>query len=313
MFKIFGNANEIVDTPAAKPSSIGKTVGWFRVRNISLGKLPTKIYCWWMNMVQAELLSALTACGITPNESSDGQLGDCFNKKANRAGDTFTGAVTFNGNINSNAQATFGYMQTSQGGGTFTRATSFNVRPTFGAEFGTSGPVGRDDQALELRGRVRARYYLATQQEIPDDDEWMTVNFNGSSSPRGHDYPTPARVTTGANWVFTADRDMTVRVSATVVYVFGIAPGKRAELMVRRYDNRPAHEHWDNYALLDSRRLSETYNHVLVLHGTTNVFLFAGDKIDVQTHHDDEDPHNLDVTYGAVPLDNPTFIEIEEI
>lgn len=95
MIKVFGDSAEIAATAAAKPSSSGKTFGWFQVRNFSTSKLPTKIYAWWMNTIQAELLSALAACGLTEDASDDAQLGKCFNKKANLDGAAFTGSVTY--------------------------------------------------------------------------------------------------------------------------------------------------------------------------------------------------------------------------
>ena len=83
MIKVYGTSAEIAGSAAAKPSSAGKTSGWFQSRNVGLGDLPTTVYAWFMNMIQDEILSALTACGITPSASSDAQLGACFATKAN--------------------------------------------------------------------------------------------------------------------------------------------------------------------------------------------------------------------------------------
>lgn len=99
MIKIFGDTEEIAATKPTKPSTAGKVLGYFQHRNLATGAVPTTLYAWFLNMLQDEILSALTACGITPSASSDAQLGDCFDKKANRAGDTFTGDVAFQGAV----------------------------------------------------------------------------------------------------------------------------------------------------------------------------------------------------------------------
>lgn len=95
MIKVYGTSAEIAGSAAAKPSTAGTSSGWFQSRNVGLGYLPTTVYAWFMNMIQDEILSALTACGITPNASSDAQLGACFATKATKAGDRFTGEMTF--------------------------------------------------------------------------------------------------------------------------------------------------------------------------------------------------------------------------
>jgi len=103
MIKITGN-DVTVEKPA-KPDLTGLNEGYFRTSGNST--TATKIPPWWMNMMQDEILSILAACGITPNGTTDSQLGACFNTKANKAGDTFTGPMNFNDSATFNGPAVF--------------------------------------------------------------------------------------------------------------------------------------------------------------------------------------------------------------
>lgn len=88
--------DDVSEVKPAKPDDSGLSTGYFTPGEPDT-TLATKVYAWFLNMVQDELLSALTACGVTPDADDDTQLGDCFNKKMDKSGGTFTGAVTHNG------------------------------------------------------------------------------------------------------------------------------------------------------------------------------------------------------------------------
>lgn len=59
---------------APTPAAVGGVVGYFQEGNPGLGVLATQVSADWLNMVQAEIGSVLTAAGVAYNKATPGQL-----------------------------------------------------------------------------------------------------------------------------------------------------------------------------------------------------------------------------------------------